>query len=60
MSIASITTFVTVSLVLVGLALALLLVTVGVAAFQFFAANRPVRQARQESIRTYYRQAAFS
>ena len=60
MSIASITTFVTVSLVLVGLALALLLVTVGVAAFQFFSANRPVRVARHQSIPTYYRQLAFS
>ena len=51
MSIASITTFVTVSLVLVGLALALLLVTVGVAAFQFFAANRPVCRRPRETAR---------
>ena len=60
MSIATVASFVTAALVLAGIALALLLVTVGVAAFQFFAANRPVRVARQESIRTYYRQAAFS
>ena len=51
---------VTAALVLAGIALTFLLVTVGVAAFQFFSANRPVRVARHQSIPTYYRQLAFS
>ena len=59
MSIATISGFVTAALVLVGIALAVLLVSVGVAAFQFFAETRPVRVARHQSIPTYYRHAAF-
>lgn len=60
MSIATISGFVTASLVLVGLALAVLLVSVGIAAFQFFAENRRVRVARQEPLVGYYRHLAFS
>ena len=59
MSIASVTGFVTASLVLVGLVLGLLVVSVGVATFQFFAENRPVRVARQEPLVRHYRQVAF-
>lgn len=59
MSIASVTGFVTAALALVGIALAVLVVSVGVAVTQFFAENRPVRVARREPIVRYYRQLAF-
>lgn len=59
MSIASVTGFVTASLVIVGIVLGLLVVAVGVATVQFFAENRPVRVARQQPIGRYYRQLAF-
>lgn len=59
MSIASVTGFVTASLVLVGIALALLVIAIGVATFQFFAENRPVRIARREPLVSYYRHVAF-
>lgn len=59
MSIASITGFVTAALTLVGIALAILVVSVGIAAFQFFAENRRVRVARHEPLVRYYRQVAF-
>ena len=59
MSIASVTGFVTAALTFVGIALAILVVSVGVAAFQFFAENRRVRVARHEPLIGYYRQVAF-
>lgn len=59
MSIATISTFVTAALVLVGIALALLVGTVGVAAYQFFSQNRRVRVARREPVLRYYRTLAF-
>ncbi|CAM4198840.1 hypothetical protein [Janibacter anophelis] len=59
MSIATISTFVTAALVLVGIALALLVGTVGVAAYQFFSQNRRVRVARREPVLGYYRNLAF-
>lgn len=59
MSIATISTFVTAALVLVGIALALLVGTVGVAAYQFFSQNRRVRVARREPLVRYYRTLAF-
>lgn len=59
MSIASVTGFVTAALTLVAIALGVLLVAVGVSAFQFFAENRPVRRARQEPVVAYYRQLAL-
>ncbi|MGN7248090.1 hypothetical protein [Janibacter anophelis] len=59
MSIATISTFVTAALVLVGIALALLVGTVGVAAYQFFSQNRRVRVARREPLVGYYRTLAF-
>lgn len=59
MSIATISTFVTAALVLVGIALALLVGTVGVAAYQFFSQNRRVRVARREPLVGYYRTLVF-
>ena len=59
MSIASITGFVTAALTLVGIALAILVVSVGVAGFQFFSENRRVRVAHDEPLVRYYRQVAF-
>lgn len=59
MSIASITGFLTAALTLVGIALAILVVSVGVAAFQFFSENRAVRVARKEPLFGYYRAVAF-
>lgn len=59
MSIASISAFLTAALTLVGIALAVLVVAVGVAAFQFFAENRRVRVARREPLVGYYRHVAF-
>ena len=60
MSIASIEGFVTAALVVVGIALAVLIVSVGLASFQFFSENRRVRTARHEPLVGYYRQLAFS
>lgn len=59
MSIASVTGFVTAALTLIGIALAILVVAVGIAAFQFFTENRRVRVARDEPFVRYYRQIAF-
>ncbi|HCE60180.1 hypothetical protein N5P18_10600 [Janibacter terrae] len=59
MSIASVTTFVTASLVAVGIALAVLVAAVGVAAVQFFSANHRVRVARHEPLVAYYRNLAL-
>lgn len=59
MSIASVTGFLTASLALVGIALAILLASIGTAAVSFFAENRPVRIARREPILGYYRHAVF-
>lgn len=59
MSIASVTGFVTAALVLVAIALGILVIAVGVSAFQFFAENRRVRVARHEPLLGYYRQVAF-
>lgn len=59
MSIATISGFLTAALTLVGLALAVLVVAVAVAAFRFFADNRPVRIARREPVVSYYRHLAF-
>lgn len=60
MSIASVTTFVTASLVAVGIALAVLVTAVGIAAVQFFAENRRVRVARHEPFLAYYRALALT
>lgn len=60
MSIATISGFVTAALVLVGIALAVLVASVGIAAFQFFSENRRVRVARHEPLVGYYRNLAFN
>ena len=59
MSIASIEGFVTAALVLVGLALAVLVITIAGASLQFFSENRSARTARHEPLIGYYRQLAF-
>ncbi|MDN5716142.1 MAG: hypothetical protein L0G89_02795 [Janibacter sp.] len=60
MSIATISGFVTAALVLVGIALAVLVVSVGAAAVPFFTHNRRVRVARREPLVRYYSHLAFS
>lgn len=60
MSIASIEGFVTAALALVGIALAVLVVSVATASFQFFSENRAVRTERHEPLVGYYRQLAFN
>lgn len=59
MSIASVTGFLTASLVLVGIALTVLVVSVTAAAVPFFTENHRVRVARHEPLVGYYRQLAF-
>ena len=56
MSIASVSGFVTASLVFVAIALGIMAVAIGVAAFQYFSENRQVRLARHENLVPYYRQ----
>ena len=60
MSIATVSGFLTAALALVGIALAVLVVSVGIAAFQFFSENRRVRVARREPLVAYYTHLAFS
>lgn len=55
MSIVSVSTFLTASLVLVGIALAFLVLSVAVIAVPYFVANHRTRVARQEPIVRYYR-----
>lgn len=55
MSIASVTAFLTASLVLVGIALALLVVSVAAVAVPYFIDNRRTRIARHEPFLGYYR-----
>lgn len=55
MSIIAVTGFLTASLTLAGIALAFLVLTVGVVSVQYFAENRPVRIERQEPVLRYYR-----
>lgn len=55
MSIVSVSAFLTASLVLVGIALALLVVSVAVVAVPYFIENRRTRVARQEPLVGYYR-----
>ncbi len=59
MSIASVTGFLTASLVLVGIALTFLVVSVVAAAVPFFTENHRVRVARREPLLGYYRELAF-
>lgn len=59
MSIATVIPFVTAVSVLVGLALLVLVGSVGIAATQFFMENRPVRIARREPVLSYYRHLAL-
>ncbi|WP_156466188.1 hypothetical protein [Janibacter sp. Soil728] len=60
MSIATISGFLTAALALVGIALAVLVISVGIAAFQFFSRNRRVRVARREPLFAYYSRLAFN
>lgn len=60
MSIVSVTGFLTASLVLVGIALAVLVLSVGVAGVQFFGENRRIRVARREPVLGYYRHLVLS
>ena len=60
MSIATVSSFLTAALAVVGIALGFLLLSVGIASFQFFAENRQVRVARHEPLVGYYRQLALS
>lgn len=60
MSIATVSTFLTAALVAVGVALAVLVLSVGTASAQFFSENRRVRVARHEPLVGYYRHLAFS
>lgn len=55
MSIASVTTFLTASLILVGIALAFLVLSVAVVAAPYFVANHRTRVARREPFIGYYR-----
>ncbi|WP_157074882.1 hypothetical protein [Janibacter limosus] len=60
MSIATISGFVTAALVLVGIALAVLIVSVGIAAVPFFTQNHRVRVARREPLFRYYSHLALN
>lgn len=60
MSIATVSAFVTASLVLVGIALAVLVVSVAITAVPFFTKNHRVRVARHEPLVGYYRQLAIN
>lgn len=55
MSITSVTTFLTASLILAGIALAFLVLSVAVVAVPYFVANHRTRVARREPLIGYYR-----
>lgn len=55
MSIASVTGFVTAGLAAVGIALAILVLSVGAAVVQYFTENHRIRVSRQEPLVRYYR-----
>lgn len=56
MSIATIDSFLTAALALVGVSLAILVIALGVASYQFFSENRRVRVQRHQPLVGYYRQ----
>lgn len=60
MSIATITGFVTASLIAVGIALAVLVGAVAFTAIPFFTQNHRERVARREPLIGYYRHLAFN